>query len=303
MVDHFRPRAAATRRANTRQAAAFGGMSAILLGSLALAAMNGLAHAADLPRAAIMTPPVAPSMPAPVAPFDWTGFYLGAHGGLGFDHYSFKYNIEVPGANFSGTNGIDGFGPVLGLQVGFNYQIPLSALPVVNSLPGGLVLGVEIDNSWTGIHGDTTGSGIPPTTQGLVTFGGRFVNVGTARLRIGYALDRFLFYVTGGFAYGVTKTYYQLHTATGFEAAGVSTDVRSGIPGHVGSIGLGVEYAIRPNWTVRGEFFYDGINAHYEVFNPAAGSSVGFGTRTMYYIGRIGMNYKFDWPQPVAVLK
>jgi outer membrane immunogenic protein len=269
--------------------------------SLALVASASLASASDLPGSVVRPPPVAAVAPvAPVA-FDWTGFYIGAHGGFGFDHYGFKYAIDVPGAFFTGTDGIDGFGPVLGLQIGFNYQIPLGALPLVNKLPGGLVLGVEIDNSWTGIHGDTTGSGIPPTTQGLVTFGGRFVNVGTARLRIGYALDRWLLYVTGGFAYGVTKTYYHLRTATGFEAAGVSTDTRAGVPPYVGSIGVGVEYAIAPNWTVRGEYFYDGINAHYEVFNPVAGSSVGFGTRTMYHIGRIGVNYKFDWaPTPVV---
>ncbi len=237
------------------------------------------------------------------AAFDWTGFYIGAHGGVGYDHYAFKYAIDVPGASFTGTDGIDGFGPLLGLQVGYNYQIPLSALPVVNKLPGGLVLGVEVDNSWTGIYGDTTGSGIPATTQGLVTFGGRFVNVGTARLRIGYALDRFLFYVTGGFAYGVTKTYYRLQTATGFQASGVSTDVRSGVVPHVGSLGFGVEYAIDRNWTVRGEYMYDGINAHYEVFNPVAGANVGFGTRTMYHLARLGVNYKFDWVQPAAVFK
>jgi len=271
--------------------------------SLALVAAGNFAEAADLPRAATVTTPLAPSAPSQPSAFDWTGFYIGAHGGLGYDHYGFKYGVDIPGATFTGTNGIDGFGPILGLQAGFNYQTPLSVLPLVNTLPGGLVLGVEIDNSWTGIHGDTTGSGVPPTAQALVTFGGRFVNVGTARLRIGYALDRFLFYVTGGFAYGVTKTYYNLGTMTGFQAFGTSTDIRSGVLPHVGSLGFGVEYAVTPNWTVRGEYFYDGINAHYEVFNPAAGASVGFGTRTMYHLGRIGLSYKFDWAQPAAVYK
>jgi len=296
--DHVRPHAATSWRNEVRKASAFGGFREILLGLLALAAATGLARAADLPHAAVTPPPVAPA-PA----FDWTGFYVGAHGGLGFDHYGFKYAVEVPGANFTGTDGIDGFGPILGLQVGFNYQIPLSALPVVNTLPGGLVLGAEIDNSWTGIYGDTTGSGIPPTTQALVTFGGRFVNIGTARIRIGYALDRFLFYVTGGFAYGISKTYYHLTTPAGYQAFGTSSDTRSGIPPRIGSLGVGVEYAVTPSWTVRAEYFYDGINAHYEVFNPSAGAMVGFGTRTMYHTGRLGVNYKLDWPRPVAVLK
>jgi outer membrane immunogenic protein len=312
IFDHVRPHTAKGRGTHTNQASACGGIASILLGSLSLslAVASGLAHAADLPSTAVAPHPVVASVPASPATFDWTGLYLGAHGGLGFDHYGFKYNIEVPGANFPGTDGIDGFGPILGLQVGYNYQMSFGNIPLLGSnpwiasLPGGLVLGVEIDNSWTGIHGDTSASGVPPTTtQGVVTFGGRFVNVGTARFRFGYAIDRFLFYVTGGFAYGTSKTYYNLTTSTGFHSFGASSDTRSGIPPKVGSLGIGVEYAVTPNVSVRAEYFYDGINAHYEVFNPVAGSMVGFGTRTMYHIGRLGLNYKFDSPQPVAVLK
>lgn len=259
-----------------------------LLLSLALFAGTSSGRAADLPPAAPKPPP---------AEFDWTGFYVGAHGGLGFDHYAFKYAIDVPGAAFTGTDGIDGFGPMLGLQAGFNYQIP------IGFFRGGLVFGVELDNSWTGIYGTTYGTGVPPSGLGVATFGGRFLNIGTARLRIGYALDRFLFYVTGGFAYGITKTYYDLVTVDGFHSAGSRTVTRSGVPGHVGALGFGVEYAINQNWTVRAEYFYDGINAHYEVFNPVDGASVGFGTRTMYHVGRIGVNYKFDWaaPQPAPL--
>jgi outer membrane immunogenic protein len=270
---------------------------------LALVAAGELAHAADLPTSAAPAPPAARVAPSRPAAIDWTGFYAGAHGGLGYDHYGFKYFVDLPGAAFTGTNGIDAFGPLLGLQVGFNYQIPSSVLPLVDHLPGGLVVGVEIDNSWSGVYGDTTGSGVPPTTQGTVTFGGRLVNVGTARLRIGYAIDRFLFYVTGGFLYGVNKNWYSLRTSTGFQAAGVSTDVRSGAPLYVGALGIGVEYAITSNWTVRAEYFYDGINAHYERFNPATGSIVGYGTRAMFHSGRLGVNFKLDWGPPATVAR
>jgi outer membrane immunogenic protein len=304
--------AAASRRSSRRPGGTgFRGFGfcRVILGSLALVAASGFARASDLPIPTRTMPPVAPSVPAQPTTIDWTGFYVGAHGGLGFDHYAFKYVVEVPGAGFTGTDGIDGFGPVLGLQIGFNYQMPLASVPLLGllpwfgSLPGGFVIGAEIDNSWSGIHGDTTGSGVPPTTQGLATFGGRFANVGTARFRAGYAIDRYFFYVTGGFAYGVTKTYYSLETATGFQSSGVSTDVRSGVPSYVGSLGVGVEYAVTRNVSVRAEYLYDGINAHYELFHPVAGSQVGFGTRTMYHIGRLGVNYRFDWQPPVAVLK
>ncbi|MGA9214363.1 MAG: hypothetical protein WCB09_10090 [Methylocella sp.] len=45
---------------------------------------------------------------------------------------------------------------------------------------------------------------------------------------------------------------------------------------------------------------YDFINARPGVFNPAAGSSISFGTRTAYYIARADLNYHFDWLSPVA---
>lgn len=249
-----------------------------------------------MPKLAVQ-PPVA--QPSPPAEFDWTGFYIGAHAGLGYDHFAFKYAVDAPGAKFFGTNGINGFGPLLGLQVGFNYQIPLGFFP------GGFVAGLEFDDSWTGIHGDTFASGVPPTNQGVATFGSRFLNYGSGRLRLGYAYGPFLVYATGGFAYGITKAYYNLVTTAGFQSSGSSVDTRTGLPGHVGALGGGIEYAFMPNWTIRAEYFYVGINAHYEVFT-APGASVGFGTRTMYHTGRIGLNYKFDWlappPPPISSL-
>ncbi|MGC2835605.1 MAG: hypothetical protein WA238_16035 [Methylocella sp.] len=48
------------------------------------------------------------------------------------------------------------------------------------------------------------------------------------------------------------------------------------------------------------EYLYDFINARPGVFNPAAGSSISFGTRTAYYIARADLNYHFDWLSPVA---
>lgn len=292
----FRSRDAAGPARSKARAAHSQGLVCALVALLALAAVPNGARASDLPGSPPKPALVAPSLPAPAPAFDWTGFYVGGHGGFGVDHYAFKYAVFTPGASFTGTDGITSVGPVLGLQAGFNYQIPLGFMP------GGFVAGVEVDASWTGINGVTTGSGVPPSGTGVISFGGRFLNVATARLRLGYAYDRFLFYVTGGFAYGASKAYYQLDTITGFSSSGSHISRRSGIPPYVGSMGFGVEYAMTPNWTVRAEYFYDGINAHFQNYNTASGGTVGFGTRTMYHIGRIGLNYKFDWPQQ-AVLK
>jgi outer membrane immunogenic protein len=51
---------------------------------------------------------------------------------------------------------------------------------------------------------------------------------------------------------------------------------------------------------VKVEYLYDFINAHPEVFNPVAGSSIPFGTRTMYHIARVGLSYHFGWLSPLA---
>ena len=88
--------------------------------------------------------------PVPIA-YNWSGFYVGGHGGWGFGDGAFA----------------DGF--VIGGQIGVNMQW--------NSF----VLGAEGDGSFVD-WGSTNA-------------------VGTARLRGGFAFDRFLVYGTGGAAF------------------------------------------------------------------------------------------------------
>jgi outer membrane immunogenic protein len=94
---------------------------------------------ADVARAADLSSTTqAPVFEPPPPEFSWTGFYLGVHAGGGVDHFGFPFEILVPGGDFfQGTNGITATGPVGGLQVGFNYELPFFRI----------VAGVEIDNS------------------------------------------------------------------------------------------------------------------------------------------------------------
>lgn len=257
----------------------------LLLG--ALPAATGAARAADLPsttQAPVFEPP------APIE-FSWAGFYLGIHAGGGLDHFAFPFAILTPGGDsFHGTNGITATGPIGGIQAGFNYELPFFHI----------VAGIEIDNSASGIRGQTTVngtlfSGAPATA----IFGSKFKDFGTARLRLGYAWGRFMPYLTGGFTYGTIETFYSVVTP-GFFNAGSSTATRSGVFPHVGAVGGGVEYAIAPNFTVKVEYLYDFVNARPAVFDPVPGSSIQFITRTMYHIARVGLNYKFDWLSPLA---
>ena len=128
-----------------------------MLLAAALVVLAAPAFAADY-----RTPPqyADPLVAAPL--FNWSGFYIGGHGGYGWG----------TGAGVS-TSGFVGGG-----QLGFNYQIDR------------LVLGAEADISVSGIDG----------TAGGVTFGADYL--GSLRARIGYAADRVLLYGTGGLAYG-----------------------------------------------------------------------------------------------------
>jgi hypothetical protein len=84
----------------------------------------------------------------------------------------------------------------------------------------------------------------------------------------------------------------------GFFSSAASTAVRSGVFPHVGCGGIGAEYAIDSHFTVNAEYLYEFIKARRNYFTPGDGSTIAFGTRTMYHTGRIGLNYKFDWLSP-----
>ena len=110
-------------------------MKKILLSSVALLGLSAGAFAADLPSRRAPAP-----MIAAVPVFTWTGFYVGANAGYGWQNND-DSSIFVPAGTFGpGTVGgtityadDEGDGFVGGGQVGYNYQI------------GSFVLGLEAD--------------------------------------------------------------------------------------------------------------------------------------------------------------
>jgi outer membrane immunogenic protein len=175
-----------------------------------------------------------PPMPA-YAPqaFSWTGFYIGVNGGYGFGS---------DGKDFGNPSG-----GLVGVTAGYNYQI------------GQLVLGVESDWDWA----DLTKSGL---------YSSRVDDLFTARARAGYAIDRALLYVTGGYAGAEDKI-----SIAGF---GSQSDWRNG-----GVIGGGLEYAFTNNISAKAEYLYE----------PLADKSFGTGTKSDLNLSlvRAGLNYKF----------
>lgn len=101
-------------------------MLRLVVSTSAAALLSSMAMAADLP---IMSPPPAPMLSTTPIAYNWSGFYIGAHGGWGFGDGAIT----------------DGF--VVGGQIGVNWQF--------NSF----VLGVEGDGSfvdWGGVDSAET---------------------------------------------------------------------------------------------------------------------------------------------------
>ena len=199
----------------------------------------GAASAADLPS---RKGPVAAPVYLPPA-FTWTGFYVGANAGYGWG------NVNANG--WANVGDLDGF--VGGGQVGYNYQM------------GQFVLGVEAD-----LQGADLSSG---NNLGLVNVKTEYF--GTVRARVGVAFDRFMPYITGGWAYGNVKT--------SIPGIGFSSD-RSHTGGY--AVGAGLEYAVTNNIIAGVEYLYVDLG---EKNIAGAGTKVG----TDFSVVRARLSYKF----------
>jgi outer membrane immunogenic protein len=203
----------------------------LLAGTAPLILVSGSAMAAD------MTPAPAPAYSkAPImAPaLNWTGFYVGGDGGYGF-------------ASSSGTVVTAGFapvgysfnvnGPIAGGFVGGNYQM------------GSYVFGAEADWQWANLTGN---SGSVSGLGGAATIATTVKSYGSARGRLGFAVDHWLLFGTAGWAWGTWSTAYG--PAGGPVAA---TDSASSSKGW--TAGAGVEYAFTNNLLARVEYRYTNL--------------------------------------------
>jgi outer membrane immunogenic protein len=236
------------------------------MATVALTAAIGAAQAADLPSRkgpppAVYAPPI----------FTWTGFYVGLNAGAAIRNNQWGSNYYA-GSPFYGTpTGSNGVGFTGGGQIGYNWQM--------NSV----VFGLEADLNYLSAQNASNAAywlGATNSTGGLL---------GTVRGRLGLALDRWLIYATGGFAYG--NAYYQAWypygpAATPFYYGNSSSGMKLGY-----TVGAGVEYAIANNWSIKAEYLFTDIrrnNSGY--YAPAYWSRA-----TQNHIVRLGVNYHFNW--------
>jgi outer membrane immunogenic protein len=195
------------------------------------------AAAADLPARAPYTPP-----PAVAAVYNWTGLYIGINGGYGWGR-------QDPLSFFSGqydtvTSDIDGW--LIGGTFGAQIQ------------SGHVVLGVEGDIGWANIKGSATVTptilGAPaPFTANLST---EITSVSTVRVRVGYALNHWLLYGTGGLGIVSGKTNASISGAACGSVGNLpcaADSIRVGV-----AAGGGFEYGITRNWSAKLEYLWLG---------------------------------------------
>jgi outer membrane immunogenic protein len=224
--------------------------AAVLLGSTSALAADAVAEA-----------PV--EMPVEQAPiFTWTGAYVGAQAGYGWGDSELSTNIAGVGASLP----FDPDGFLGGVHAGYNYQFS-----------NDIVLGVEADIDYSDLSGDGTLDigGIDTGIDGS----SKLEWQGSVRARLGYAVDRWLPYVTGGVAFGKYKHDIDFPDGTSFN----DDDTYTGW-----TAGAGVEYAFTDNWTGRLEYRYTDFGD--QDFSNALGDyNVDLNTHAV----KVGISYKF----------
>lgn len=196
-----------------------------ILTALFLLGTSNLAFSADS---------FAPVESAPA--YNWSGAYVGAQVGHAWSD-STVFFLPADSWNIE-PNGIEG-----GLYLGFNEQ-----------LSSGLVLGLETEINANG------GSGTAP----YLKYGEVFMGdpdywpgevdlkwSGSTRVRVGYAIDRFMPFATAGVAYAG-------YDFTTYDAGEVYDKGDSHLVGW--TVGAGAEYAINDNWRVRGSYMFTQYN-------------------------------------------
>ena len=274
-----------------------------LIGVSAAAVMAGSAFAADLGAA-----------PAGMAPIlTWSGFYVGANVGyVGGGRLSSigSTNFVNPGIGQSdvvtdsvrrgiSNRGTDLSAILAGGGVGYNWQF------------GSIVAGVEADIQASSasrqtdtVNSPTIGFAANPTV-GSITTSQRFNYIGTVRGRLGYTVfDNLLVYATGGLAYGEKSSSFSFNAATVGSSANpyaFSVNRSKTETGYV--VGGGLEYMLDASWSVKAEALYYDLGrtqtaSQLNLFSPAGrfgGVGVNTSTDNKGVIGRVGLNYKFNW--------
>lgn len=215
----------------------------------------------------------------------WDGVYAGVHTGGAFGKTDWK-SATGPLANiatlgFPGSGTTDGM--IAGGQIGFNRQM------------GSLVVGGEIDASWSNLDGfaKCATSAVPPPVNSLnLNCHSHIDALGTFAGRLGWAYDNFLIYGKAGAAWANES---DRATREDLPNAFKGDALRWGYV-----LGSGIEYAFTPAWSAKAEYDYLDFGAKTVALRDQFGnaSNVEIGQRA--HLFKMGLNYRLGADPTVA---
>jgi outer membrane immunogenic protein len=250
-------------------------MKRILVAGVALAAIGcAPAIAADIPaKAPYYTAP-------PVALYSWAGFYVGGHVGGGWGETDWAFVSRIAGASDRGTfvfdvdHELSGF--IGGGHLGYNWQF------------NQWVFGLEA--SWTGgnINGSLKNTDCRTACDDI--WSTRVSSILLLTARSGYAWDRSLWYIKGGYANA------EVRVATFDSVPGTASSSSQGRHGGF-TIGTGYDYMLSPNWIIGVEYDFVHLakRTHTQVFVPAGGQNVDRVSADLH-LALLRLSYKFGGP-------
>ncbi len=234
--------------------------------ALAVIGLSSVGQAADMPVKALPPPPPPP--------FSWTGLYLGGNIGAAWGERNITDLTRGLGFAQSSNGRFIGGG-----QIGYNYQV------------NNFVFGVEGDiDGISSNNGNGTGIIVPGV--GTIVASSNSTWISTVAAQFGIANDHWLFYGKAGGGWVGTSNVTVTNLTTGNSIIGANGHTNTGF-----LAGVGVEYAITNNWTVKAEYDYLGIsrrNFIVPVGSPfLVGDNFTSGGRNVQMV-KVGFNYLFN---------
>lgn len=250
-------------------------MKKLVTGFTLVAVLLSVADLASASDMAVKARPAPKYDPCGVARF--SGAYLGGNAGaIGYTAlHTDPDKILSDSADYSGNK----IGFTAGIQAGYDWQ------------SCNKVFGIVADWNWA----DTAtiarlDSNFPGVND--VSFRSKMDWFSTLRARAGLAVNNTLFYVTGGVAAAEIKstvTRNAFATNERFSFGGT----RWGFAG-----GAGAEFALWNNWSLNTELLYLQFQKDSDTFrSTAAARNVAFESIDSAWIGRVGLNYRWDNPR------
>jgi outer membrane immunogenic protein len=196
------------------------------------------------------------------AGYNWSGFYVGAEAGYGRSTADFSGTSAVP----EGDHHEDGF--VGGIYVGHDWQ------------EGRWVFGALADLDYVDVD-EIELEGIFDNKEENYAYDIDWL--ATVRVRAGFLpTERLLVYGTGGLAVAHMKT-------SGFQEGFLSDTSASDSSVEVGGvIGLGAEFAVARNWSVKAEYLHHDFNRA-NIFSTEGGPSFDPSLDTV----KVGISFRF----------